>query len=329
MDKTEEFIELFIDVWKNGISGINISEIIIALLIFFLFLFLRGLFAKFIIKRLEKYVSKTSNKFDNTLVESLKGPTKFFPIVIGFFVATSYVSLGDSTENFIDNANRTLITILIFWSLHQIIGPISVLIKTVEDLLSKDLLNWIIKAFKILILILGAAAVLELWGIKIGPIIAGLGLFGVAVALGAQDLFKNLISGILVLVEKRFKVGDWILVENIIEGVVEKIGFRSTVVRKFDKSVAVIPNFQFAENAVVNISETKDYKISENTTHAVRIDKFSDSSIDMYVRCFTNTDRWSEWLKVKERLAIAIKEIVERNKASFAFPSQSIYVEKK
>ena len=54
MDKTEEFIELFIDVWKNGISGINISEIIIALLIFFLFLFLRGLFAKFIIKRLEK-----------------------------------------------------------------------------------------------------------------------------------------------------------------------------------------------------------------------------------------------------------------------------------
>ena len=230
-------------------------------------------------------------------------------------------------------------------------------------MLSKDLLNWIIKAIKILILILGAAAVLELWGIKIGPIIAGLGLFGVAVALGAQDLFKNLISGILVLVEKRFKVGDWIVVENIIEGIVEGIGFRSTVVRKFDKSVAVIPNFQFAENAVINISETtnwriswiitlqydttidqlkkirdeidkyisnsKDYKISDNTMHAVRIDKFSDSSIDMYVRCFTNTDKWSEWLKVKERLAIAIKEIVEKNKASFAFPSQSIYVEKK
>ena len=154
MDKLENFISLFVDVWKNGISGINISEIIIALLIFFLFLFLRGLFSKFVIKRLEKYVSKTTNRFDNSLVESLKGPTKFFPIVIGFFIATSYVSLGESTESFIDNANRTLITILIFWSLHQIIGPISVLIKTVEDLLSKDLLNWIIKAFKILVLIL-------------------------------------------------------------------------------------------------------------------------------------------------------------------------------
>ena len=133
MDKIEQFTNLFIDVWKNGISGINISEIIIALGIFLFFLFLRGLFSKFIIKRLEKFVSKTTNRFDNTLVESLKGPTKFFPIVIGFFIATSYVSLGDSTENFVDNANRTLITILIFWSLHQIIGPISVLIRAVEE----------------------------------------------------------------------------------------------------------------------------------------------------------------------------------------------------
>ena len=87
-------------------------------------------------------------------------------------------------------------------------------------------------------------------------------MFGVAVALGAQDLFKNLISGILVLVEKRFKIGDWIAVDGIIEGTVEKIGFRSTTIRKFDKSLAIIPNFQFAENAVVNVSETSNWLIS-------------------------------------------------------------------
>ena len=208
---------------------------------------------------------------------------------------------------------------------------------------------------------MGAAAVLELWGIKIGPIIAGLGLFGVAVALGAQDLFKNLISGILVLVEKRFRMGDWIRVDGIIEGVVEKIGFRSTVIRKFDKSLAIIPNFQFAENAVINVSQTTNWLISwiitlqydttvdqlktirdqieehinksedfdQSIGVAVRVDKFADSSIDMYVRCFSKTNSWNEWLKVKENLALSIKQIVETNKASFAFPSQSIYVEKK
>ena len=81
MDKIEQFADLFVEVWKNGISGINISEIIIALLIFFIFLLLRGLFSKFVIKRLEKYVSKTTNRFDNSLVESLKGQQNFFQLL--------------------------------------------------------------------------------------------------------------------------------------------------------------------------------------------------------------------------------------------------------
>ena len=75
------------------------------------------------------------------------------------------------------------------------------------------------------------------------------------------------------------------------------------------------------------IKKNEDYKTELG--YAVRIDKFADSSIDMYIRCFTKTDKWEEWLAVKERLAIQIKQIVEKNGASFAFPSQSIYVEKK
>ena len=128
--------------------------------------------------------------------------------------------------------------------------------------MSRDLVNWIIKALKVLIIILGVAAVLELWGIKIGPIIAGLGFIWCCSCFGAQDLFKNLISGILVLVEKRFQVGDWIFVEDVIEGTVESIGFRSTVVRRFDKSLATIPNFQFAEKAVINNSQITNRRIN-------------------------------------------------------------------
>ena len=361
MDAFKNFKELFISVWEKGILGINFIEIIIGLVIFLIFLIFRGLIGRLIVKKLELISKKTTNKLDDTFVKAMEGPARFLPIVLGFFFASYYMSFAEGTQNFVDNVNRTLITILIFWIIHQIIEPVSYIMSGLGKLLTKELIGWIIKSLKILIFILGAAAVLELWGIKIGPIIAGLGLFGVAVALGAQDLFKNLISGILVLVEKRFRVGDWILVEEIIEGIVEKIGFRSTTIRKFDKSIAIIPNFQFAENAVINISETTSWIISwtinlqydttveqlktirneienyiknhddYNTEHgyAVRIDKFSDSSIDMYIRCFTKTDDWDEWLAVKERLAIEIKQIVEKNKASFAFPSQSIYVEKK
>ena len=361
MDIFENFSTLFLEVWKKGILGVDIFQVLIGLGIFLIFLLFRGLISKVIIGRLKKIAKRTTNKLDDTFVQAMEGPARFFPIVIGFFIASYYLEFSPETQSFIDNVNKSLITILIFWLIHQLIQPVTYLLGGLEKVLTKELIGWIVKALKILIFILGAAAVLELWGIKIGPIIAGLGLVGVAVALGAQDLFKNLISGILVLVEKRFKVGDWIIVENIIEGIVERIGFRSTVVRKFDKSLAIIPNFQFAENAVINVSATtnwiiswtitlqynttveqlkkvrdeiekyitthKDYKISLG--HAVRVDKFSDSSIDMYIRCFTVTDDWDEWLQVKERLALEIKQIVEKNNASFAFPSQSIYVEKK
>ena len=361
MDIFKNFSELFGEVWDKGILGVDIFQILIGLGIFLVFLLFRGFISKIIISRLKKIAKRTSNKLDDTFVQAMEGPARFFPIVIGFFIASYYLDFSPESQSFIDNINKSLITILIFWLMHQFIQPVSYLLGGLEKILTKELIGWIVKALKILIFILGAAAVLELWGIKIGPIIAGLGLFGVAVALGAQDLFKNLISGILVLVEKRFKVGDWIIVEDIIEGIVERIGFRSTVVRKFDRSLAIIPNFQFAENAVVNISATTNWIISwvitlqYNTTveqlkkirdeieryitthedynmslgNAVRVDKFSDSSIDMYIRCFTVTDDWDEWLKVKERLAIEIKQIVEKNNASFAFPSQSIYVEKK
>ena len=362
MEVLENFKNLFFDVWNKGISGVNISEIVIALLIFLFFLFLRGIFSKFVIRRLENYVSKTTNNFDNSLVFSMEGPAKFFPIVLGFFVSTSYLTIESQAAEFLETINRSLITILIFWTFHQIIGPLSAVIKSIGDLISRDLVNWIIKAIKVLIFILGVAAVLELWGIKIGPIIAGLGLFGVAVALGAQDLFKNLISGILVLVERRFQVGDWIFVEDVIEGTVESIGFRSTVVRRFDKSLATIPNFQFAEKAVINNSQITNRRInwiigleyrttskqlsdikkeieeyikkseyfttSENTILSVKIDQFAASSIDIKLICFTKTKNYLEWMKVKDILAIEIKNIVEKHKASFAFPSTSIYVEK-
>jgi len=361
MELFSNFSDLFISVWSKGIRGVDIFQILIGIGIFFIFLIFRGIISKVIIRRLEAISKRTTNKLDDTFVNAMEGPARFLPIVLGFFIASYYMSFGEDARVIVDTINRTLITILIFWLIHQIVEPISYILSGLDKMLTRELIGWIIKSLKILIFILGLAAVLELWGIKIGPIIAGLGLFGVAVALGAQDLFKNLISGILVLVEKRFKIGDWILVEGIIEGIVEKIGFRSTVLRKFDKSLAIIPNFQFAENAVINISETTNWRIdwaitlqydttvdqlkkirNEIEDHikksddfdkavgiAVRVEKFSDSSIDMRVRCFTASNSFATWLEVKEKLAIEIKQIVEGNKAAFAFPSQSIYIEKK
>ena len=361
MEAINSFKEIFLEVWNDGVFGLNASEIIVGIIIFLIFYVLRRLFARFIIRRLNKLVNKTSTKIDNTVVEVIEGPLKFLPIVLGFFIATSYMKLSIEVQEFIDLLNRTLITVFIFWLLHQLVIPFSFIIKNFEDKISKPLVNWTLKGLEIIIIVLGIVAVLELWGIKVGPVIAGLGLFGVAVALGAQDLFKNLISGIMILMEKRFTIGDVILVSNEVEGVVEQIGFRSTLVRRFDSTPVMIPNYKFAEQSVTNysrrhhrrirwligleyktsidqlkkirdaitklINDNKDFAKNENSGFFVRIDSFSDSSVDMLVQVFTVTNDWSEFLKIKEELAVSIIEIIEENNAGFAFPSQSLYVE--
>ncbi len=364
MSSVNEFIELFLEVWERGIFGINASEIIVGFIIFLLFYVLRRLFARFVIGRLTTIVSKSKNTIDDTVVNVIEGPLKFFPVVIGFFIASSYIDVNESIQNFIDLVNRTLITIFIFWLLHQLIVPFSFLVKSFEEKLTTALVDWTLKGLKIIVIILGVVAILELWGIKVGPVIAGLGLFGVAVALGAQDLFKNLISGIMILMERRFMIGDVINVAGEAEGTVEQIGFRSTLIRQFDSNVVTVPNFKFAEQSVTNHSRRINRRIrwiigleyrttidqlknirnkiksyldedknfandgsSYYTSSFVRIENFSDSSIDLLVECFSKASDWSSFIETKEKLAIKIKEIVENEKAGFAFPSQSIYLE--
>ena len=362
METFNSFTDLFLDVWNNGVFGINATDIIVSLVIFLLFYLLRRLIARFILNRLSRIVSKTSNQIDDAVIEVLDGPLKFLPVVLGFFIASSYLDVSDNNQDFLDLLNRSLITIFIFWLLHQLIIPFSFVIKNFESKISKPLVDWTLKGLKILVIVLGSVAILELWGIRVGPVIAGLGLFGVAVALGAQDLFKNLISGIMILMEKRFTVGDVILVSGEVEGVVEQIGFRSTLVRRFDSTPVMVPNYKFAEQSVTNytrrhhrrirwligleyrttidqlkkirdeintlIEKDDNFAKNQNASFYVRIDSFSDSSIDMLVQTFTVTNEWAEFLKIKENLAVKIIEIVENNEAGFAFPSQSLYVEK-
>jgi MscS family membrane protein len=271
-----------------------------------------------------------------------------------------YLNLGGVFNELGIKLVRSLIVFIIFWAFHNLVDPLSFLLNKVEVIFSAAMRDWLIKVIKITFMFIGAATILEIWGIKIGPILAGLGLLGVAVALGAQDLFKNLISGLLIISEKRFNIGDWILVDGVVEGTVEAIGFRSTIVRRFDKAPVYVPNTKLADSAVTNFSamthrrifwhigveyrtkidqlrmirdgieayilENDEFAKRDEVPTFVRIDGFSDSSIDIMLYCFTNSIVWGQWLEIKERLALKIKEIVEGAGSSFAFPSRTIYM---
>ena len=105
------------------------QKLLLVLLYFLFFMFLRSFFARFLIGRLYKIVKKTKTESDDVVIEVIEGPLKFLPVVVGFFIATSFINFNNDLIGFIEKVNRTLITIFIFWLLHQLIVPFSFLIK--------------------------------------------------------------------------------------------------------------------------------------------------------------------------------------------------------
>jgi len=211
------------------------------------------------------------------------------------------------------------------------------------------------------VICLGLAAVFQEWGFNVAAVLGSLGLVGMAVALGAQDLIKNMFAGLTIFLDRIFEKGNWIRTPDV-DGIVEDIGFRATKVRQFDKALVNIPNSKLASEALINFSRMTQRRIywtiglEYRTTHDqlrgiireiseylhgnadfetdsskaktfVFVDSFGASSIDIMLYCFTKTTNWGTWLAIKEKLAYKIKEIVEQHEASFAFPSTSLYVE--
>lgn len=361
MENFAEFWLLVKDVWSNGVAGIDVGRMLGAGGIFIGFLLFRRLFTRFILSRIRSMVAKTKTSIDDVAVETLEKPIRFVPVVLGVFFATQYLQLDGIFSEIADNLVRSLIAFSIFWGILELVQPLSRFMSRLEETFTHELVEWLVKAIRIAVILVGAATILQIWGIQVGPIIAGAGLFGVAVALGAQDLFKNLIAGLLIIGEKRFRKGDWIRVEGIVEGTVESIGFRSTMVRRFDKAPVMVPNSKLSDTPVTNFSamthrriywkigveyrtsvdqlrdirdriekyvvESPDFASPEEVSTFVRIDSFNASSIDIMLYCFTRTTVWGEWLEIKEQLAYRIKQIVEEAGTGFAFPSQSVYVE--
>lgn len=355
-----EFWSLVIDVWNTSFLGASVGQGLLAMVAVLAALFLRGVISRWLVSAMRRVVRKTANQLDDAVVDALAGPFQLIPVIIGLFIATTIVGLG-GPESIGARLVQSLIAITMFWALHNAVTPVSRSLDAIAKSLTPVMIDWMTKSLQILFVIVGAAAVLEIWSIPVGPIIAGLGLFGVAVGLGAQDLFKNLIAGVLILTERRFLPGDWVQVDGVVEGTVEKINFRSTVVRRFDKGPVYVPNSKLSDNAVTNFSRMTHRRISwaigveykttteqlayirdktlgyilghpefakpPEVTTFMRVDAFGPSSIDFKLYAFTVTTNWTEWLRIKEELAFELKKIVEESGTAFAFPSQTIYVD--
>jgi MscS family membrane protein len=276
-----------------------------------------------------------------------------------YFIAV-YLPLTGMADIFATNLVKAMIAFTIFSALANSIAPIFQAF-TSSAVLTKSMTMWLERAARIIIWIIGLGIILDIFGIQIGPLVAGLGLFSVAVALGAQDLFKNLISGLLIIGENRFQPGDRIEVPGSLHGMVEDIGFRSTLVRMFDTAPMLVPNKDLSDVKVINhgnmeyrriswtlnliysttqeqlakicteitnfITSSEDFVINPNQESFARTDELASSSIDIRVLCYTDPVGLTDFSKIKQNLIFEIIKIVRNNGSEFAYPSTSVYVE--
>lgn len=338
----------------------SIEEIVIAIGIFLSFLIFRKLFTSLVVKIATIFVEKTKNKFDDKLLLTLTEPIKFGFIVLGFYISLNYLQV---ITPFIDNIFKSFTTFILFWVIYDVVvvleGTLELFTKRFGAELHKEIAMFLRKTIKIFIVITGIVGILQIWNINVSAFLTSLGLGGLAFALAAKDTAANLFGGLTILADKSLKLGDWIKVSSV-EGVVEEIGLRTTKVRTFEKSLITLPNQILANQPVENFSRRgirrikfrvgltydtssssieqivknitlmlKEHKdISQDATMLVRFDKFEDSSLSIFIYTFTSTSNWDRYLQIKEDVNMKVMKIVEENNAEFAFPSQSIYIEK-
>lgn len=337
---------------------VSLGHLLLALAIILLSLLLRRPVASLVLRIARRWFGQDSAARLTTL---LYPPAQVLAPSIGLLIVTNSV-LGNTALRAIgQELTRSLIVFALFWALFRAIVPLFERLEHRSKQFTASMLGVAIAASRVTVLALGAATILEIWGINVGPVIAGFGLVGAAVALGAQDLFKNLIGGIFIIAERRFQIGDWIAAEGVCEGTVEAIGLRTTTVRQFDLSPIFVPNSQLSDNPLINYQQMTYRRISwmvelsydssiDQLRHVrdgietylrgnadfvqppeqpifVRIDSFGDSAINLMIYCFARTTDWEKWLIIKESFAMKISAIVAEAGTALALPSRSLYVE--
>jgi MscS family membrane protein len=356
----DNFLELINQVWDRGFLGIDLGSIITSLVVILIAFLFRGFVISVILNALGKLADKTESKIDDEILNALRKPIGFIPVTVALYICTLILPISGLVGDIATNIVKAFVIFTIFSALSNSIKPIFVALST-SSWLTASMQMWLERASRFIVWVIGIAIILDIFGIQIGPLVAGLGLFSVAVALGAQDFFKNLIAGILIIGEHRFQPGDRIEVSGQLHGIVETIGFRSTVVRTFDTAPMTIPNKDLSDVKVINHgdmenrrlnwkinliysttveqleairTEIKNYIINSDDfvsdpdlDPVVRVVELGSSSIDILIVAYSDPVGFAAYNEVKENLIFNIMRIVKENNSEFAYPSTSLYVE--
>ncbi|MDG2107002.1 MAG: mechanosensitive ion channel family protein [Gammaproteobacteria bacterium] len=308
---------------------------------------------------------KTATDFDDIILKSIQKPLTYLIILVSLILISEALNSLFEIFEFFDTSKviYLLIVILISWTLLRILNGyysnksfLRNLKESDDPMVVEQTYEITIRIFKIIVIIITALTLMQEFGLSISGLLAFGGVGGLVIGLAAKDLLSNFFGGLMIFLDRPFKVGEFIKSpDRNIEGIVESIGWRLTVVRTFSKNVLYIPNSAFANIVVENATRMTNRRINQiigiryddldkipkivddvriyleshndidqSNKPTVYFHSFSASSCDFFIRAFTKTKDWREFLKIKEQVLYKVSEIINNHNAAIAFPTMTI-----
>ena len=339
--------------------------------IYFFGIILIGLiFKKLISKYLSNILYKVVGKKDNNVGidkfdELLTKPIGFFIVLCFIYFGASYVSYPSFIDENFQSIFSKIFSLFLIYAIYKIfvkvIDYIGLILKQraaeTENKMDDQLIPFAIEIGRILVVIFALFFILgNVFDINITALATGLGIGGIAIAMASKESLENLLGSFTIFFDRPFTVGDVVKVGTV-TGLVEKVGFRSTRIKTFDKSVVTVPNKKMIDaeldnlglrpvrrvkfyigltydtsteqikNIVSDIQEMINSHEKTNEEGKVRFQEFGASSLDIMVLYYVNSPKWEDLIDVKEDVNYKIMDIVKKHNSDFAFPSTSVYLQ--
>ena len=314
-----------------------------------------------------KISEKTNTVYDELVLFAIKTPSSYLIIIAYFFITLDYFIKNNTLDLVfsLPSALFMLFVVVISWSIIRALNYYLELKPFLKNLSSEDdstliteTYEIVIRISKIIVIIIASLIIMQEIGLSISGLLAFGGVGGLIVGLAAKDLLSNFFGGMMIFFDRPFRVGEFIKSpDRNIEGIVEKIGWRLTVVRTFSKNVLYIPNTAFSSIIVENATRMSNRRINE--TIGIRYDdlskmtniiadvknlldqnndidqsqkakvyfkSFSASSCDFFIYAFTITKDWDDFLRIKQNVLLKVADIISEHKAEIAYPTTSVFI---
>lgn len=348
--------------WEVFLQLAFLKNLGISLGIILLFLIFRKIFSKYVFALLLKLSKKAPTSFLSNVFLSYEKPIQLLFLILGIYIAADFFPYFNEHGKLFLTLIKASIVFVISWGLYNLSSTSSLLLTKLNTKFNFEideiLIPFLSKALRALVVIISISVIAQVFGYEISGLVAGLGIGGLAISLAAKDAIANLFGGIVIITEKPFSIGDWILTPSV-EGTVEDITFRSTRIRTFAQAVVTVPNATLANESITNwswmgkrqitfqlrlahdthkeqlkivVQKIEDLlrnhpEIHQETIH-VRFDQFMENGFGVFLYFFTKTTIWADFLKVKEEINFAILDILEQENVKMAIPSRILYFDK-